>query len=168
MAKSKKLAKKQTHGLEAWSSGWPDMDRMFDNFRKDLERSFSSFPSFSYPSMSMPAMPKMMPSTCDVIDEGDKLRVKMDVPGVKKNEIELNVTDNSVEISAKHKEQAEEKKKNFLRRERSEVSYYRALPLSEKVKSDQAKATLTDGVLDVTIPKITPTAKPKKKSIRVQ
>ena len=162
--KLKKATKKQTHGLEPSSrSGWPNMDSMFDNFRKDLEKSFASFPSFSYPSM-----PKIMPSTCDVIDEGDKLHVKMDVPGVKKNEINLNVTDNSIEISAKHKEQAEEKKKNFLRRERSEISYYRALPLSEKVKSDQAKAKLTDGVLNVTIPKITPTSKPKKKSIRVQ
>jgi len=169
MAKKPKKSKKtQTHGLEPWSSGWPNMDRMFDNFRKDLEKRFASFPSFSYPSMPMPAIPKMMPSTCDVIDEGDKIRVKMDVPGVKKNEIDLNVTDNSIEISAKHKEQSEEKKKNFLRRERSEVSYYRALPLSEKVKSDQAKAKLTDGILDVTIPKIIPTAKPKKRSVRVQ
>lgn len=167
--KSKKSTKKETHGLAPyWGSGWPDMDRVFDNFRKDLEKSFTSFPSFSFPSMSMPAIPKMIPSTCDVIDEGDKLRVRMDVPGVKKDEIDLNVTDNSIEISAKHKEDVEEKKKNFLRRERSEVSYYRALPLTEKVKSDQAKAKLTDGVLDVTLPKITPTAKSKKKSIRVQ
>ena len=167
--KTKKSAKVKTHGLEpSWGSGWPNMDNIFDNFRRDMEKSFASFPSFSYPSMQMPAMPKMMPSTCDVIDEGDKLRIKMDVPGVNKKEIDLNVTDNSIEISAKHKEESKEKKKNFLRRERSEVSYYRALPLSEKVKSDQAKAKLTDGVLDVTIPKITPTAKPKKKSIRVQ
>lgn len=167
MAKPKKLPKTQKHGLTpSWSSGWPNMDAVFDNFRKDLEKSFASFPSFSYPSM--PAMPKMMQSTCDVIDEGDQLHVKMDVPGVKKNEVDLNVTDNSIEISAKHKEESEDKKKNFLRRERSEVSYYRALPLPEKVKSDQAKAKLTDGVLSVTIPKITPTAKPKKKSVRVQ
>jgi HSP20 family protein len=110
----------------------------------------------------------MVPSTCDIIDEGDKLRIKMDVPGVKKNEIDLNVTDNSVEISAQHKESSEEKKKNFLRRERSEVSYYRTLPLPEKVNSSQAKATLTDGVLDVVLPKTTPTAVPKKKSIPVQ
>jgi HSP20 family protein len=92
----------------------------------------------------------------------------MDVPGVKKNEIELNVTDNSIEISAQHKESSEEKKKNFLRRERSEVSYYRTLPLPEKVNSGQAKAILSDGVLDVVLPKTTPTAVPKKRSIPVQ
>ena len=62
----------------------------------------------------------------------------------------------------------EEKKKNFLRKERSEVSYYRTLPLPEKVHSGKAKAKLTDGVLDVVLPKITPTAKPKKRSIHVK
>ena len=165
--KPKKSTKIQTRGLDPLSSAWPDMDRTFENFRKDLEKSFASFPSFSYPTMQM-SMPKMIPSTCDVIDEGDKVRVKMDVPGVKKNEIDLNVTDNSIEITAGHKEAKEEKKKNFLRKERSEVSFYRTLPLPEKVHSGKAKAKLTDGVLDVTIPKITPTAKPKKRSIHVQ
>ncbi len=167
MARAKKPKKTQAQGLMPyWSSGWTNLDKTFENFRRDLEKSFTSFPS-SFPSMSMPSMPKMLPSTCDVIDEGDKLRIKMDVPGVKKNEIELNVTDNSIEISAKHKEQAEEKKKNFLRRERSEVSYYRTLPLPEKVHSSQAKAKLTEGVLDVIIPKITPTKISKIRSIRV-
>ncbi len=169
MAKNKPVKKSQTQGLTPfWGSGWPELDRTFENFRRDLERSFASFPSFKFPSISMPTMPKMVQSSCDIIDEGDKLRVTMDVPGVKKNEIELNVTDNSVEISAKHKESSEEKKKNFLRRERSEVSYYRTLPLTEKVNASQAKATLTDGVLHVVLPKTTPTAVPKKKSIPVQ
>jgi HSP20 family protein len=166
--KLKKSTKTQTRGLESWSSGWSDMDRTFDNFRKDLERSFGSFPSLGHPSMPLPTFLKMIPSTCDVIDEGKQLRVKMNVPGVKRNEIDLNVTDNSIEITAGHKEAKEEKKKNFLRKERSEVSYYRTLPLPEKVHSSKAKAKLTDGVLDVIIPKITPTAKPKKQSIRVQ
>ena len=133
-----------------------------------MEKSFSSFPSFRFPSIAMPPMPKFPETTCDVIDEGKQLRVKMDVPGVKKNEIDLNVTDNSIEISAGHKEDKEQKKKNFLRKERSEVSYYRTIPLPEKVHSGKAKAKLSDGVLDVTLPKITPTAKPKKRSVHVQ
>jgi HSP20 family protein len=167
MARDKKPKKTQARGLMPYrSSGWSDLDKTFENFRRDLEKSFTSFPSF--PSMPIPQMPKLVPSTCDVIDEGDKLRVKMDVPGVKKNDIDLNVTDNSIEISAKHKEQSEEKKKNYLRRERSEVSYYRTLPLAEKVNSSQAKAKLTDGVLDVILPKTTPTKISKKRSVQVQ
>lgn len=168
MTKSK-AKKPQTRGLTPhWGPSWEDMNRSIENFRKDMEKSFASFPSFRAPSLSMPQMPKFPDSSCDIIDEGSQLRVKMDIPGVKKNEIDLNVTDNSIEISAGHKEAKEEKKKNFLRKERKEVSYYRTLPLPEKVHSDKAKAKLTDGVLDVVIPKITPTAKPKKRSVRVQ
>ena len=113
-------------------------------------------------------MPKMSHTSCDVIDEGNQFRVKMDVPGIKKNEVKLNVTDNSLEVSAKHKEEAEEKKKNYLRKERSQVSYYRSLPLSEKIIAGKVMAKLTDGVLDITLPKSKPTEIQKKKSISVQ
>lgn len=167
MAKTKSK-KSQTRGLKPyWGPSWDDMEKSIENFKKDMEKSFAS-PSFRMPSFSVPQMPKFPETSCDVIDEGNQLRVKMDVPGVKKNDIDLNVTDNSIEISAGHKESKEEKKKNFLRKERSEVSYYRTLPLPEKVHSGKAKAKLTDGVLDVVIPKITPTAKPQKRPIRVQ
>jgi HSP20 family protein len=163
MTKSTNLSKKGTPDLMPfWRSSWTEMDKAFENFRRELEKSFSAFPT------TMPSMPKMPETSCDVIDEGNQLVIKANIPGIKKNEIELNVTDNSIEISAQHKAEKEEKKKNYLRKERSEVSYYRTIPLPEKVKSNQAKAKLTDGVLSIEIPKTIPTAKPKKKSIRVQ
>ena len=162
MAKPKKASKKVPGLLPSWGSTLGEMDRAFENFRRDLEKSFLSFPQ-----ISMPSFPKMPETTCDVIDEGKQLLIKADVPGIKKNEIDLNVTDNSIEISAKHKEEKEEKKKNYLRKERSHVSYYRTVPLPERVKSSQAKAKLQDGVLSITIPKAKPTPVPKKKSIRV-
>lgn len=162
MAKSS--PKKKTSAITpSWTSTWTDIDRSIDNLRKDMEKAFSSFPSIHFPSM-----PKMAQTSCDLIDEGKQFRVKMDVPGVKKNEIKLEVTDNSLEISAEHKEESEDKKKNYLRKERSHVSYYRTLPLSEKVVSNQVKAKLTDGVLDITLPKAKPTTVSKKKSIQIQ
>lgn len=164
MAKAKKPVKRKAEAPKPfWASNWTDIDRAIDNLKRDIEKSFTSFPT-----ITMPSFPKMPETTCDVIDEGKQLRVKVDVPGVKKNEINLNVTDNSVEISAKHKEEQEEKKKNYLRKERSQVSFFRAIPLPEKVVSGKTKAKLTDGVLDITLPKIKPTPKPKKKSISVQ
>ena len=99
---------------------------IFDNFRRDLEKSFFSFPRIEFPSF-----PKLQESTCDVIDEGKQFRVKVNVPGVTKKDIILNVSDNAVEIHAEHKEESEEKKKNYLRKERSEISYDRILPLPE-------------------------------------
>ena len=142
------------------TSSWFDIDSSIDNLRKEMERAFSSFPDIS--------MPKMPQSSCDVIDEGKQFRVKMDVPGIKKKDIKLNVTENSVEISAEHKEESEEKKKNYLKKERSQVSYYRTLPLSDKVVASKVKAKLADGVLDITLPKTKPTKVQKKKSVSVQ
>jgi len=164
MTKSKKLPKKSKQGtMGLLGSNWIEMDKAFDNFRKDIEKSFSSFPSFSMPSFS-----KMPESSCDIIDEGKQFKVKINMPGIKKNEIKLNVTENSIEISGEHKEETEEKKKNYLRKERSQVSHYRTIPLTEKVISGQTKAKLTDGVLTITLPKSKPTPIPKKKPISVQ
>ena len=157
---TKKPVKRESKPATFWTSSWTDIDRSIENLRKDMEKAFSSFPSLS--------MPKIPEASCDVIDEGNQFRVKMDVPGVKKNEINLNVTDNSLEVSAEHKEESEEKKKNYLRKERSHVSYYRTLPMSEDVVSGKVKAKLTDGVLDITLPKAKPTKTQKKKSISVQ
>jgi len=159
MAETKNPPKKSTGIAPFWTS-WTDIDRSIENLRRDMEKTFSSFPSAH--------LPKMSQTSCDVIDEGNQFRVKMDVPGIKKNEVKLNVTDNSLEVSAEHKEESEEKKKNYLRKERSQVSYYRSLPLSEKIISGKVMAKLADGVLDITMPKSKPTEIQKKKSISVQ
>ena len=157
---AKKPVKKSSAVSPFQTSNWFDIDKSIDNLRKEMEKAFSSFPAMT--------MPKMSHTSCDVIDEGKQFRVKMDVPGIKKNEIKLNVTDNSLEISGEHKEESEEKKKNYLTKERSQVSYYRTLPLSENVVASKVKAKLSDGVLDITLPKSKPTKTQKKKSVSVQ
>jgi HSP20 family protein len=157
---AKKPVKKTTFPQMQSFSGF---DRVFDNFRKDMEKSFLSFPR-----MEIPSFLKLQESSCDVIDEGKQLRVKMNVPGVTKKDVNLNVTDNSLEVSAEHKEESEEKKKNFIRKELSQVSYYRTLPLPDKISSGKVRAKLSDGVLEVILPKSKPTSIQKKKSIKVQ
>jgi HSP20 family protein len=145
-----------------WRTGWSDLDRVFDNFRRDFERTLSSFPAISFPSLPTSSM------SCDVMDEGDKYVINADMPGIQKEDVKLNVTDNAVEISAQHKEEEEEKKKNYVRKERKEISYYRTLHIPEKVDSSKAKAKMNNGILNVEIPKTTPTPKPKSTSIPVQ
>ena len=158
MVKTKKLAKKSTATTPSLTSNWFDIDKSIDNFRKEMEKAFSSFPT-----ISMPTMPH---TSCDIIDEGKQFRVKMDAPGIKKKDLKLNVTENSIEVTGEHKE--EEKKKNYLRKERHSVSYYQTIPLSEKIIPGKVKAKLTDGVLDITLPKSKPTPSPKKRPVSVQ
>jgi HSP20 family protein len=159
MAKDDKA--KTTELVPVWPFNWSSLDRAFDNFRREFEKSLASFPA-------LPGLPKTSAMSCDIVDEGDRYVVKLDLPGVKKDEIKLSVFDNSLEVTAQHKEEEEEKKKNYVRKERSEISYYRTLPLPDKVISDKAQAKLTDGVLNITIPKAVPTPKPKSSTIQVQ
>src|SRR5690242_11830434 len=95
-----------------WKTGWSDLGRVFDNFRRDFEHTLSSFPPISFPSFPTSSM------SCDIVDEGDKYVINAEMPDVQKEDIKLNVTDNAVEISAQHKEEEEEKKKNYVRKER--------------------------------------------------
>ena len=158
MAKTRKLAKKRSATTPSLTSNWFDINKSIDNLKQEMEKAFLSFPSIS--------MPKMNHMSCDIIDEGNQFRVKMDTPGIQKNEIKLNVTENSIEVTGEHKE--EEKKENFLRKERHSMSYYQTIPLSEKIIPDKVKAKLANGVLDIVLPKSKPTPIPKKKAVNIQ
>jgi HSP20 family protein len=158
MAKTKKLAKTSSAATPSIVSNWFDINKSIDSLRQEMEKAFLTFPSIS--------MPRMNHTSCDIIDEGNQFRVKMDTPGIQKNEIKLNVTENSIEVTGEHKE--EEKKKNFLRKERHSMSYYQTIPLSEKIIPDKVKAKLADGVLNIILPKSKPTPTPKKKAVNVQ
>ena len=157
---AKKPVKKESKLTPFLSSGWFDIDRSIENLRRDMEKAFTSFPPVS--------MPKMLDLSCDVIDEWKQFRVKLDVPGVAKKEILLNVSDNAIEVHAEHKEESEEKKMNYLRKERGHMSYDRIIPLPEKIDSEKVKSKLTDGVLEIVLPKSKPVPLQKKRSVEIQ
>lgn len=143
-------------------SDFSEFDRVFENFRRDMEKSFLSFPR-----LNLSSLPKLQETACDVVDEGNQLRVKIDMPGVKKNEIRLNVTEDAIDIHAEHKEESESKKKNYLQKERSEAYYDRIVPLRSKILPDKVKSKLSDGVLEIVLPKSKPTAIKKKHSVKI-
>ena len=89
------------------------------------------------------------------------------MPGFKKEEINLNVTENAVEISAAKKEERIEKTEKSFRHEKSAEAFSRAFTLPEKVESDKVEAKLEDGLLTVIMPKLY-AEKKKKKRIEIK
>jgi len=83
----------------------------------------------------------------DLIDEGDKIKVVADLPGFEKDEIEVFFEGNSLVIKAESKREAEERKKDYIRRERRYGRVYRKIALPEGVKTESAKASYKNGVL---------------------
>ena len=162
MANNKQsILRKSKAPTQFWNMPLALNDLFSDNLGMDFEKFFNHFharPLF---------FPRTISTSCDIEDLGKELLVKVDLPGITKKDIKLDISENSVEISARHKDESKKNNKNFLKKERTELSYYRVLPLPVKVLSGKAKAKLSDGILNVTIPKVNPT-KQKKNSITVE
>jgi HSP20 family protein len=89
----------------------------------------------------------------DVIDRGNDIVVTADMPGVDKDDIKISVKDNVLEISARWKTEQEQKEKGYVRHERRYSNYYRSIRLPVAVDKTKAKASFSNGVLEVTLPR---------------
>jgi len=87
----------------------------------------------------------------EVFRRGDNVVVRADLPGLKKEDVNVEVEDDVLTISGERNEEHEEKREGFYRSERSYGEFYRAIPLPEGVNSDQCEASFKDGVLEVTL-----------------
>ena len=117
-------------------------------------------------------MPRLMEDlevspSVDIYEEGDNIVLKTELPGMAKNDLDINLTDDRITISGEKKKEEKVEKKNYLRHERSFGSFKRSFALPTDVESDKAKASFIDGVLQVTIPK-SAEAKKKEKKIKIE
>ncbi|MDI6730292.1 MAG: Hsp20/alpha crystallin family protein [Candidatus Altarchaeum sp.] len=138
-----------------------EFDRFFGLGHRLRRRMFSEFPEeFKKFEIVEPAV--------DVIDKGDKFEVMADIPGIPKENLEVNVTDNEIEIKGNFEEKKNEEGKNYLRRERKATSVYRCVLLPEKIISDKANAKIENGILKISLPKKKPTDEEKAKKIKIE
>ncbi|MBI2523222.1 Hsp20/alpha crystallin family protein [Candidatus Woesearchaeota archaeon] len=90
----------------------------------------------------------------DVRETENSVIANIEIPGVEKKDIELNVTENSIEVKVEKRAENEVKEKGSYSYESRSHSFYRALPLPAGVKADEAKAEYKNGLLKVEIPKV--------------
>lgn len=88
----------------------------------------------------------------DVQQCNGNLVVSAELPGLKKEEVKVEVNDDALIISGERKQEHKEDHEGYHRWERSYGQFYRSIPLPEGAKTDQVKAELKDGVLKVSIP----------------
>lgn len=88
----------------------------------------------------------------DVVRNDESIVLRVDLPGIKPDEVKISVQDGVLTVSGEHEEKKEEKEEHFLRRERRYGSFSRSMSLPRGVKADDIEATTDDGVLEVTIP----------------
>ena len=122
-----------------------DFDRMFDD---------AGWPSVRWPALQSQRLAEAAAwnPQIDVFEKDNRLVTKVDLPGLKKEDVKVEVIDGRLAISGERKSESEEKKNDFYRCEREYGSFYRAVPLPEGVKLDDVKASFVDGVLEVSVP----------------
>ncbi|HXV84621.1 MAG TPA: Hsp20/alpha crystallin family protein [Candidatus Binatia bacterium] len=91
--------------------------------------------------------------------------VKAELPGMEKDNIEVNLSDNRLPIKGEKKQEQEVKKEGYYRAERSYGSFVRTLELPKEVQADKVKAAFKNGILEIRLPK---TEEAKKKETKVK
>ncbi len=135
-----------------------EMERWFDDL---FRRRFPLFPS-RWTGLRFPEMEEVSPSI-DIYEEGDDVVVKGELPGMKKEDLDVNLTEDTITISGEKKKEETVEKKDYHRIERSHGSFCRSFGLPEEVQTDKAKAKFKDGVLEIRVPKTEESRKKKKK-----
>ena len=90
--------------------------------------------------------------TRHVFQRNHELIVRADLPGLRKEDIQIDVTDDAITIHGERHPETEQERLGIYRSERGYGSFSRVIPLPDGTMTDQAKATFKDGVLEITMP----------------
>ncbi len=140
-------------------SPFEEMEKKFEEF---FRRPFSMFGPSWLPSVKFPESGMVSPDI-DIFEDGSDVVVKAEMPGMKKEDIEVNLTDEMVTVSGEKKKEEKVEKNDYYRVERSYGSFRRSFRLPKEVQSDKAKASFKDGVLEIRVPKTEEAIKKEKK-----
>ncbi|MFL5582026.1 MAG: Hsp20/alpha crystallin family protein [Gemmatimonadaceae bacterium] len=131
-----------------------DMDRLFDQFgfgRTGLGAGlFRDIPRAG--SLLRDAERGAWTPQVEMFQRGDRLVVRADVPGMKKEDLQIDVEDGLLTLRGERRDEREENEEGLYRSERSYGQFFRAIPLPEGVDAEQCEAAYKDGVLEVTLP----------------
>jgi HSP20 family protein len=150
------------------------MDSIFENFRNEIEGMLNPWLTYHlnrFPRSDLTGEEQegaiRMP-LYDMLDKGNSYELRVELPGVKKDKIQVIATDDSIAISAENSEQKsrkdQKKKANYVYNQLSYTSFYSTIPVPEEIRSAEVTAKANNGILTVNLPKKTPSKDEKLKS----
>ena len=132
-------------GLSVWEP-FRDLRKMHD----EMDRLFSTF--WQKGDLDLSEAAAWSPAV-DLYEDKDQIVVKAEIPGVKKEDVSLTLTEDMLTIKGERKAEKEERRENFYRMEGSYGMFSRTLQLPRPVKFEEAKAEYKDGILRIVLPK---------------
>lgn len=138
-----------------------EMDRLMDAF---FGGGLAGSGAGSAPSSESSYGRTMWTPQIEVRQREDGLVIHVDLPGVKQEDVQLEATEEGIAISGERSEQRDEGEQGYRRTERTYGSFYRLIPLPEGARVDAAKASMHNGVLEVTVP----VERPQRRRIQIE
>jgi HSP20 family protein len=140
----------------------------FDDLMSDFRKNFIESIAFPFEWLNIEPVVPVREATVDLVDEGNRFVVHAEMPGVAKDNIDVALTNDSIEISAETDVETKDTEKNFVVRERVYSHIYKQLSFPEEVIPEQAESTFRNGLLEVSVPKKTIAPAPKKHKVTVK
>lgn len=135
--------------------------RMLERFADEMDRVFDDFGfgrgwltprlGFGWPGPLVGRAEGWLPDI-EMLQRNNELLIRADLPGLTKEDVKIEIAENTITIQGERRREHEEEKGGVYRSERSYGSFSRVLALPEGAIADQAKATFKDGVLEITMP----------------
>jgi HSP20 family protein len=147
--------------FSAWapSEFFSDPFGFMHRFSEEMDRSFARF-------LGRQSGERMWSPAIEVSESGGQLKVHAELPGLKPEDVHVEVADNQLVIQGERKYESEENQKGVWGSERRYGQFYRAIPLPEGANTEQAKAQFKNGVLEVAVP--VPEQKSNRREIPVE
>jgi HSP20 family protein len=139
-------------------------NRTVRNMNRDIDSLFGSF--FNGPFFRVSSDSGFMPRV-DIAENKDNVFMHVELPGMDKDQIKIQVEDGILTVSGERKLESEKKDKDFIRTERSYGSFSRSFTLPDYVDPDRISADYKDGLLNVVLPR-SEKAKPKEIAVKVK
>lgn len=135
------------------------------SLRQAMDRLFEG--SVVRPAHFLPALSEKLTPSVDIYQDLDKLTVKVTLPGLKSEDVSIDINNGVLTIKGEVKSEEEVKEEDYLYQERRYGSFCRGFNLPSGLQTDKADATMEDGILTLNIPK-TEEAKPRTIEIKVK
>jgi HSP20 family protein len=143
------------------TSGWPGnpfemMERMTEEMDRVFDRVFGDFraPHRSWltrrPFRSLEREGQWLPRL-EAFQQGDRFIVRAELPGLKKDDVKVELTENAITIQGERRDEHQEEREGYYHTEREYGQFHRSVPLPEGVITESAQASFKNGVLEVTM-----------------
>ncbi len=144
------LTRREVNPFTEMRRMWEDFDRAFESWSTGR-----GWPSPAFRFHPLAKLRETWASTfvpdIEVIEKDGSVVVRADLPGIRKEDVQVEVNDSCLVIKGERNQSEETKKEGYVRSERSYGSFYRSIPLPDGIVAGDAAASFKDGVLEVVV-----------------